>query len=73
MAQQDVDALVQCSPAGLVREEGQEIGAERWHLGTCVAFTLGNERSWDDPNWAKVLTGLAKPGQLMTSWLPPVK
>lgn len=31
---------MQCGPAGLVCEEGEEVGAKRQHLGTYVAFTL---------------------------------
>lgn len=31
---------MQSGPAGLVCEEGQEVGAEGEHLGTYVAFAL---------------------------------
>lgn len=45
-AQQHVDALVQGGPAGLVREESQEVGAEGWHLGPRVASALWGQEAW---------------------------
>lgn len=49
LAQQDVDTLVQRGPVGLVREEGQEVGSERWRLGAGVTFTLGRKEAWMVP------------------------
>lgn len=46
LAQQDVDTLVQRGPVGLVCEESQEVGSERWHLGARVTFALGREEAW---------------------------
>lgn len=43
LAQQDADALVQRGPAGLVCEEGQEVGAEGRYLGTCRTLALGKK------------------------------
>lgn len=36
---------MQRGPAGLVCEEGQEVGAEREHLGTYVAFALERKKA----------------------------
>lgn len=49
LAQQDVDTLVQRGPVGLVREEGQKVGSERWRLGAGVTFTLGRKEAWMVP------------------------
>lgn len=46
LAQQDPDALVQRGPIGLVREEGQEVGPERGHLGAGLTFALGKKEAW---------------------------
>lgn len=46
LAQQDADALVQRGPIGLVREEGQEVGPERGHLGAGLTFALGRKEAW---------------------------
>lgn len=43
-AQQDADTLVQGGPAGLVCEQGQQVGPERRHLGARVAFALGRRK-----------------------------
>lgn len=45
LAQQDTDTLVQCGPVGLVREEGQEVGSERGHLGARLTFAL-ERKEW---------------------------
>lgn len=49
LAQQDADALVQRGPVGLVREEGQQVWSERWHLGARMTFTLGRKEAGDGP------------------------
>ena len=35
---------MQGGPAGLVCEQGQQVGTERWHLGARVAFALGQRK-----------------------------
>lgn len=55
LAQQDADALVQRGPVGLVREEGQQVRSERWHLGAEMTFTLGKKAAWDGPVGSRAL------------------
>lgn len=58
---------MQCGPAGLVCEQGQEVGAERQHLGTYVAFTLGRKRSgWSQ--WGPGTTSSDESCQLTMFW-----
>lgn len=40
---------MQGGPVGLVREEGQQVGSERWHLGAGVPFALGRKEARDGP------------------------
>lgn len=49
LAQQEAGALVQGGPVGLVREEGQQVGSERGHLGAGVPFALGRKEACDGP------------------------
>lgn len=57
-AQQDADTLVQGGPAGLVCEQGQQVGPERWHLGARVAFALvWRKFGWPPPGCPALVSG----------------
>lgn len=58
LAQQDADTLMQCGPAGLVSEQGQQVGSERWHLGARMTFALGRKHTRDGPCGADWPSGL---------------